>query len=56
MTTYFCLYAGTNLIELLQKEEATPEADYAVISGFCASLDENALLLRSQLFEKMYEG
>lgn len=48
---YFCLYVGTNLLEMLKKERE----DY-IISGFCDSVHQKSLNMRQNFFDKLYKG
>lgn len=50
MEPYFCLYVGTNIIELLRDEKT------AVTAGFCDVVNKGDLKMRQQLFDKIYEG
>ena len=51
MKPYFCLYVGTNLVELYHAQtEATPYED------FCTTFYSGELELREILINSMYEG
>lgn len=48
---YFCLYVGTNLVEMVELGQKAIMAD-----GFCNALYSEDLLKRQQLFEYLYQG
>jgi hypothetical protein len=49
----FCLYTGTNLLELFAKQQSI---DSNITQEFCAALENGDLQKRIHLFEQMDSG